>query len=440
MMRNSPSYFKKLSWPIAAGVVVVMLVALIVVAATGGFFTGDADRSSLVTATQASLDGSASSQAQDRVAPTVADNGESKLVEPDPNFRQELERAPFSTEAWQTDFSRHTVPLTEINSAGPGKDGIPPLDEPKFTSVERADKWLDGKNPVIAFELNGDVRAYPLQILSWHEIVNDVVGGTPVTITFCPLCNTAVAFDRTLGGVVYDFGVTGNLRNSDLIMWDRQTESWWQQITGEAIVGELAGQRLTFIPAPIVAWNDFMESNPNGLVLSTDTGFDRNYRSSPYFGYDRLDRPPTNFSGDLDSRLQPKERVAAVTVGNVDVAFPFSVLELERVVNYSAGDRDIVVFFKPGTVSALDRTLIVDSKDVGSTGVFDADLDGRKLTFRLQGEEFTDNQTGSVWNILGKATSGPLAGTQLTPIVHGNHFWFAWGAFKPNTVIYRGAG
>ena len=137
--------------------------------------------------------------------------------------------------------------------------------------------------------------------------------------------------------MVYDFEVTENLRNSDLIMWDGQTESWWQQITGEAIVGDLAGKRLAFIPAPIVSWSDFMKANPDGLVLSTDTGFDRNYRTNPYIGYDRLDRPPTNFSGDLDRRLLPKERVVAVTVGNVDVAFPFPVLEQERVVNYSAG-------------------------------------------------------------------------------------------------------
>ena len=372
-----------------------MLVTLIVIAATGGFFADDAP--------------------------------------PAPG------QLAFSTKGWRTDFTKHTIPLEDIRGAGPGKDGIPPLDRPTFVSVERANRWMENQNPVIALELNGDVRAYPLQILNWHEIVNDILGGTPVTITFCPLCNSAVAFDRTLDGVVYDFGVTGNLYNSDLVMWDRQTQSWWQQITGEAIVGELAGKRLTFIPAPIVAWANFMDSNPQGLVLSLDTGFDRDYASSPYNGYDRLDRPPTNFAGDYDRRLLPKERVAAVTVGEVDLAFPFSILERERVVNYSDGERNIVVLFKPGTVSALDRVLISDSKDVGSTGIFKADIDERRLTFRLRGEEFVDDQTGSVWNIFGKATNGPLAGNQLTPIVHGNHFWFAWGAFKPNTLIYRGA-
>ena len=223
-------------------------------------------------------------------------------------------------------------------------------------------------------------------------------------------------------------------------MWDRKTESWWQQITGEAIVGELAGKRLRFIPAPIVSWSDFRNSNPDGLVLSLETGFERNYRTSPYIGYDRLDRPPTNFAGAYDRRLQPKERVAAVTFGGVDVAFPFTVLEEERVINYSAGGQDIVVLFKPGTVSALDRTLISDSKDVGATGLFQADLDGRKLTFQLRDDEFRDNETGSVWSILGKATSGPLSGSQLTPVIHGNHFWFAWGAFKPDTFIYPGEG
>lgn len=226
-MRRTPAYFGKLSFPMAAGGALVALAALIVIAASGGFFEDDSP--------------------------------------PDP------ERLAFSKSGWKTDFSKHTIPLADIRGAGVGRDGIPPLDRPTFTSVERADQWLDGINPVIAFEVNGDNRAYPLQILSWHEIV-------------------------------------------------------------------------------------------------------------------------------------------------------------------------IVVLFKPGTVSALDRTIISDSKDVGATGVFEAEMDGRRLTFRWQGDEFIDNETGSVWSILGKATGGPLAGSQLTPVIHGNHFGFAWGAFKPNTLIYRGAG
>ena len=262
----------------------------------------------------------------------------------------------------------------------------------------------------------------------------------PVAVTFCPLCNSAIVFDRRLDGVVYDFGTSGKLRNSDLIMWDRQTESWWQQFTGEAIVGELTGKKLTFIPASIISWTDFKAANPEGTVLSRDTGFSRSYGRNPYAGYDEADNPPFLFAGKLDGRLLPKERVAAVTIGEVDVAFPFSILEKERVVNYTINGQDLVVFFKFGTLSALDRSSIQDSRDVGATGVFDALLDGKKLTFRADGNNFVDNETGSVWNILGMATDGPLTGEKLTPIVHANHFWFSWGTFKPDTKIYLGGG
>ena len=361
-------------------------------------------------------------------------------VEPAPDFESALRSAGISRRGWLTDFSRHTVPYSEIMSGGPPRDGIPPLDDPSFTTPEDASKWLGDEEPVIAFELNGDARAYPLQILTWHEIVTDVVGGVPVSATFCPLCNAAIVFDRRLDEVVYDFGTSGKLRNSDLIMWDRQTESWWQQFTGEGIVGELAGKKLTILPSSIISFSDFRAASPDGMVLSRDTGFSRSYGQNPYAGYDRADQPPFLFSGDLDGRLLPKERVATVTIGEVDAAFPFSVLEEERVVNYTVNDKDLVVFFKSGTVSALDKSSIRGSRDVGATGLFDAQVDGRKLTFRDDSDRFLDNETGSVWNILGHAVEGLLAGTRLTPIVHANHFWFAWGAFKPDTVIYQGIG
>jgi hypothetical protein len=197
---------------------------------------------------------------------------------------------------------------------------------------------------------------------------------------------------------------------------------------------------LPFIPASIISWADFKEANPDSLVLSRDTGFDRPYGSNPYAGYDRVDRPPFLFEGDIDGRLLPKERVDAINIGDVSAAFPFPLLETERVVNYPVNGTDVVVFFKPGTVSALDRALIIDSDDVGSTGVFDANLDGQKLTFSLKNDRFVDDQTGTSWNILGEALEGEMAGKSLTPIVHGNHFWFAWGAFNPDTLIYKGQG
>ena len=360
-----------------------------------------------------------------------------QLVKPDPDYREKLASSRISTYGWKTDFSRHSVPFGEVLSGGVPRDGIPPIDKPEFVTVADADGWLAKQEPVIALEINGDARAYPLQVMIWHELVNDEVGGMPVTVSFCPLCNSVLIFDRKLDGVVYDFGVSGNLRNSDLIMWDRQTESWWQQLTGNAIIGQLAGKKLRILPSSIIAWSDFKAAHPQGKVLSKKTGYLRRYGDNPYVGYDRADTPPFLFDGKLDDRLQPKERVLAVTIGEVSAAFPFGVLRSERVVSYTLNGQEMVILFKPGARSALGAQSIADAADVGATGVFDPNLDGEKLRFRVEGEHFVDRETGSVWNILGEAIDGPLAGKKLTPIVHANHFWFTWAAFKPDTTIYR---
>ena len=381
---------------------------------------------------------------QTPVAPTQAAAVPTATPIPTPpaagDWEQELRAAGLYPGEWQTDFSKRSVPYGEIFSGGVPRDGIPPLDNPNFTTVADADRWLEAQEPVIAFELNGAAKAYPLQILTWHEIVNDTVGGVPVVATFCPLCNSAIVFERTLEGVVYDFGVSGKLRNSDLIMWDRQTESWWQQLTGAAIVGELTGQQLRLLPASIVAWQDFKTAYPDAAVLSRDTGYRRNYGSNPYVGYDRVDQPPFLFFGRQDDRLLPMERVAALTVGDAAAAFPFALLAREGVVHSTVGGQDLAVFFQPGARSALDGPSIAASKAVGATGVFERDFEGRRLTFQSDGAGFTDAETGSRWNILGQATAGPLAGGQLTPIVHANHFWFAWAAFRPDTEIVAGGG
>ena len=357
-------------------------------------------------------------------------------LERDPDYMEALRAAGISTRRWLTDFTLHTVPYAEIRSGGPGRDGIPPIDSPKFLTLDEAAEFLRDEEPVIVFEHAGDARAYPLQILTWHEIVNDVVGGLEVAITFCPLCNSAIAFDRNVEGDVLDFGTTGNLRRSDLIMWDRQTESWWQQFTGEGIVGIHSGKRLDILPSAINSWADFKAAYPGGMVLSRDTGFARDYGINPYLGYDRADNPPFLYSGPTDGRLPPKERVVAISLGGEDAAYPFTVLATERAVNDVVGGAPIAVFFKPGTRSALDDRIIAQSRDVGATGAFSAVLDGERLTFSFDGENIVDDATGSVWNIQGHAVSGPLQGKTLTKIVHADHFWFAWGVFKPNTRIY----
>ncbi len=340
---------------------------------------------------------------------------------------------------FKTDFSKQTVPFDEIVSGGPPKDGIPALDRPKFEDVRRADSWLSDREPVVIVTARGGgvAKAYPLQILIWHEIVNDVVGGTPVTITFCPLCNTALSFDRRFDGKLLDFGTTGRLRHSDLIMYDRQTETWWQQATGEGIVGQYAGERLTFVASPLINWKTFKDRYPDGQVLSRDTGFRRDYGRNPYAGYDRQESPIRRFfRGRPDARLPAMERVVAVEFNDESVAVPFSVLDEKRVVAEEVGGMPIVVFWAPGTASALDSDRIPRGRDVGSSGVFDPRIGGRSLRFTRDGDgHFTDVETGSTWDILGRATDGPLAGEQLAEIPHGNHFWFAWGVFKPDTRI-----
>ena len=379
--------------------------------------------------------------ASDMPNPTTASQpaamASSAGIAPDPDYERAMNAASLNERGWDTDFRLHTVPYSEIRFVIP-RDNIPSIDSPKFLTPKDASAWLKDVEPVVSLEINGDARAYPLQILTWHEIVNDVIGDVPVAVTFCPLCNSAIAFDRRLDGDALDFGVSGNLRNSDLIMYDRQTHSWWQQFTGEGIVGKHAGRALEHLSASVVSFADFKSAFPEGQVLSRETGYARQYGRNPYAGYDTFDGNPFLFTGDLDGRLLPVERVIAVTVEDVDLAFPLKVLQEEGVINYSVEDRQIAVFHKFGTTSALDASSIADSRDVGSAGVFDAVLDEQALTFRVRGEAIVDDQTGSAWNILGNAIEGPLAGKSLTPVVHGNHFWFAWAVFKPDTILYQG--
>ncbi len=344
-----------------------------------------------------------------------------------------------TTADWATDFSIASVDLGDFQGGGPPKDGIPPINKPKFESIDDARTWLAPTAPVISLVVDGKARAYPLAILVWHEIVNDTLGDVPVVVTFCPLCHTALVFERTADGTTHDFGTTGNLRYSDLVMYDRQTESWWQQATGEAIVGSLTGAKLTFLPAQIVSLADFGTAYPGADVLSRDTGVSRDYGHNPYPGYDRADERPFLFDGVIDGRLAPKERVVTLDRGGRSIASPYSTLESSGVVLVKELPQPVVVFWSPGTVSALDDPLIEQGRDVGATGVFLPTVDRRSLTFSREGDRngrVKDAETESTWSVTGLAVDGPLAGTQLESVVHGDHFWFAWAAFEPDTKIW----
>lgn len=343
---------------------------------------------------------------------------------------------PFSTSEWTTDFARRTIPWEEIVSGGPPKDGIPAIDNPTVESIAAAAAWLSRQDPVIVFAAGDDVRAYPLAILIWHEIVNDTVGGQPASVTFCPLCNASIVFDRTFAGQVLDFGTTGRLRNSDLIMYDRQSETWWQQFTGQGIVGQYAGEQLAFLPSQVLSFADFAAEFPQGQVLARPT-VARSYGTNPYTGYDSTAQPFL-FRGELDSRLPATERIAGAVLPGVVKAYPFAQVAAVGVINDQVAAIPLVVLHKAGTASALDTSTISEGRDIGSVAVFDRRVGNRTLTFApVAAGVYTDQETGSTWNILGRAVAGSLAGTQLTQILAFDHFWFAWSAFHPDTELYH---
>jgi Protein of unknown function (DUF3179) len=309
----------------------------------------------------------------------------------------DLDRLSVSSEGWKTDFSRHVVPLDQFLSGGPGKDGIPAIDEPRFLPASRVDV-IEPQEPVVELVLRGRARAYPIQILIWHEIVNDEVADIPVAVTFCPLCNTSLVFDRRVDGRTLDFGTTGNLRNSDLVMYDRQTESWWQQFGGAGLVGRYAGTRLDVLPSRIVAWKQFRQEHPRGFVLSRDTGNPRPYGENPYEGYDEVESAPSfPTTRGNDTRVSPKERVVFIERGDESVAIPFSTLAARRTVRVEVGGHSVVARWKKGVSSALDASLISLGRDVGTAEVREK---GRLVEF-------------------------------------DQPFWFAVAAFRPDVEIIR---
>ncbi len=348
------------------------------------------------------------------------------------------DRVPSDLAAWETDTTKRAISLDELIKGCPFRDCIPSIDQPEFTDVRQADRWLDKRAPVAAVRVWGQARAYPLQILIQHEIVNDVIDGTPVAVTYCPLCNTTVAFDRRFQDTELTFGVSGFLRHSDLVMYDRQTETLWQQATGDGVVGLHTGEHLTMVPAPVMSWKDFKDAEPEGLVLLRETGFDRDYSRIPYRGYDERPGPIERFFGGRSpERLRPMHRVVGMGVANDGVAVPFEALRERRVITTEVEGEEVVVFWAPGTASVLNGETVDESKDIGAAGAFLAAVDGRRLRFRSTTEDgrFEDRETKSTWNISGQAISGPLQGTRLTPVQYTNAFWFAWGTFRPSTRI-----
>jgi len=339
------------------------------------------------------------------------------------------------------DLPQPLIDPEQIISGGPPPDGIPAIDDPAFVPVANADEWLGDAEPVVYLAQNGEIHAYPVQILIWHEIVNDTVGGIPVAVTYCPLCNSAVSYRRIIDGVETTFGTSGRLYASALVMYDRATESLWTHFDGRAVVGVLAGHQLEPVPSPLLAWGDFKASFPNGLVLDrAATGFDRPYGENPYVGYDNPDSTPFLFRGTVDDRARAKQRVVGVAIDGAARAWTLQAISGNdaQATNTAVGDTSLVILWKAGQATALETRQIISGRDVGSVGVFSPVVAGETLTFSAEDGEFVDAATDSRWDVAGRAVSGPLAGTQLEQIHHLDTFWFSWSTYQPGTDLIGG--
>ncbi len=346
---------------------------------------------------------------------------------------------------WKTDTIKRSVDLSEIQIVLP-KGSFPTLDKPKFVDKLKGLKMFFSKEPVIVVEINGTAKAYPLNILTMHEIANDELEGIHILVTYCPLCNSGIVYNRVINfngeKEILEFEASGMLRNSDMVMLDRKTESLWQQLMGTAIVGAYNETELEIIPSIIISVEDFFERYPSGKILSKKTGFagsEKKYGFNPYKKYDEKENPIQYFfsSDKVDKRLPAMERVVDIENNGDYKIYSFTSVAKKGVINDIFKTSKVVLFYKSGTISILDESDISTSKNVGSVTVFNAVVDGQYLSFRRKRGIFTDNETKSKWDITGHCFEGKLKGKQLKIEPHSNHFAFAWLAFNPDSEIYK---
>lgn len=317
-----------------------------------------------------------------------------------------------------TNGIKHTIPLDEIKSGGPPPDGIPSIDNPKFVNASQA-PFLKDDDLVIGLRLNGETKAYPLFILVWHEIVNDKFGNTPVTITYCPLCFTTQVFERILNGTEVQFGTSGKLYNSNLVMYDRSSGSYWSQALGESIKGPFAGTNLKKIPFDVARWSDWKSLYPDSLVLTTNTGFQRPYGSDPYGDYytsNEIIFPVSH----TDNRMHSKEKIVGFERSGHFKAYKISNVESSKIINDKVGESKILLV----------------SQYTDMTRVFDRKINDKVLDFAYSNGKIIDTRTNSEWNFEGQAISGTMKGEQLQRLTLNPGFWFEWVAFHPDTEIY----
>lgn len=317
-----------------------------------------------------------SSTADDAKPETIASSTDNFSSNPSPDNKKIM----------VTNDVRHNIPLDEIVGGGPPKDGIPPIDNPKFVSVEEACKWLKDEEPGVAVSIGGVERFYPYQILVWHEIVNDTIAGRRILVTYCPLCYTGIVFDPLVQGERVQFGTSGKLWNSNLVMYDRKTESYWSQILGEAIVGEETGTRLAVLPSDLMRFGTWKKLNPDGEVLSRDTGARRFYGQDPYGDY--YTTPGIYFNvNKRDDRLPEKEFVLGILVNGKAKAYP---------------------------TEAVKKAVKIEDGFEGKTIIaeYDTELDAVRL--------FEKMDDGTLMRV------NPFGA-----------FWFSWVAAHPDTELYK---
>ncbi len=323
-------------------------------------------------------------------------------------------------------------PLDAFNDhivrGGPGKDGIPSIDAPVFLSREEADEFLRPTNVVFGIEVDGDVRAYPQRILVWHEICNDVFGDRRIAVTYCPLTGSQIAFEgRASDGSPQTFGTTGNLVNSNLLMYDRKTDSDWPQILATAINGSQRGSTLTEVPLVWTSWERWAALHPETRVLGPDTGYFRDYSRDPYGGYDP--DPAGYYASEgiwfptmrRSDRFLGKRVVFGTKVGDHRLAIPLKEFRSVGVDNVGVG--------------GVPLTILYDGR-ADTLRVFRRRVEGQSLTFALRDGEVRDAQTDSRWSVEGVAVDGPFAGTALSQVNAFNVMWFAWYAFYPDTLVW----
>lgn len=338
---------------------------------------------------------------------------------------------PASTQVYQATAQGVEIDPKEILLCLP-EDAIRSIDHPKFISGEKADKQMSEDEPVIGLKMNGEAKAYPLYVLSAHEIVNDVIADKPIAITWCPLCFTGVVYIRDRAdGEPLEFGVSGKLWKNALLMYDRQTHSLWSHITGEAIAGTLKGKVLKPVPSTHTTWKEWKQANPSTVVLSKGGFWGRKYDADPYQDYyaddKRAGMVPLRHP---DERIHPKEHVAGVKIGPEARAYPFSYLEKHPVVNDEMSGKSLVVVF-----SRNSKTATVFDRKLGDSVLTFAEKRGSTPGVLL----ITDNETGSLWHSLtGEAVEGELRGKKLEQIPNMISFWFAWKDYFPDTAIFQG--